>query len=239
MQWKQLHLTYWISSLLRMTSCQGKLPTVTFLKNFHAYCTSTKADDIFSKLAGNEHEQTRRFLQQYVLRMMLEKVMKDCVRDEYTAGSQEEPEISVHDDQVLRYLAGYIQFALHRRYRKLRSNSMVIPSHRLAFKRSCSLSYLEGDELSSDKDIWLNEPGTHMPFQTKSFTDTKTRRSAQHCCSMCTCQTNSNVQTTNNWWGYNGKVEKLSRLLREQFIFSSLYILAVYMWYYNVWWVNE
>ena len=78
------------------------------LKNFHAYCTSTKADDIFSKLAGNEHEQTRRFLQQYVLRMMLEKVMKDCVRDEYTAGSQEEPEISVHDDQVLRYLAGYI-----------------------------------------------------------------------------------------------------------------------------------
>ena len=77
--------------------------------------------------------------------------MKDCVRDEYTAGSQEEPEISVHDDQVLRYLAGYIPFALHRRYRKLRSNSMVIPSHRLAFKRSCSLSYSEGDELSSDK----------------------------------------------------------------------------------------
>ena len=44
-----LHLTYWISSLLRMTSCQGQLPTVTFLKgksspvqNYHNFKRKSK-----------------------------------------------------------------------------------------------------------------------------------------------------------------------------------------------------
>ena len=148
-----------------ISSAHNKLPGPAanshVLKNFQAYRTSAKADGIFSKLVGNGQEQTRRFLQQYMLRVMLEKIMKDCVKDEFTeSGSQEDPDISVHDEQVLRYLAGYIPFALHRRYSKLRSN----PAKRLAAFLD---EWKKDDDAGTEADTFLQYTSVWLTYQNR------------------------------------------------------------------------
>ena len=86
--------------------------------------------------------------------------MKDCVRDEFTAGSQEEPEISVHDEQVLRYLAGYIPFALHRRYSKMQSN----PAKRLAAFQD---EWKKADDEGTEADTFLQYTSVWLTYQNK------------------------------------------------------------------------
>lgn len=51
------------------------------------------------------------FLQQYVFHVVLEKLVK-LIRGDGFVPEEETSLLSVHDEQVLRYVAGYIPYAL-------------------------------------------------------------------------------------------------------------------------------
>lgn len=51
------------------------------------------------------------FLQQYVLHVVLEKLMK-LIRGDGFVPEEETSLLSVHDEQVLQYVVGYIPYAL-------------------------------------------------------------------------------------------------------------------------------
>ncbi|XP_041461898.1 uncharacterized protein LOC121413213 [Lytechinus variegatus] len=143
-------------------SAEGKLPgssaNCAIIKNYQVYQTSSRSYNIFVKLLGSDNQSTK-FFQQYVLRAMLEKIMKDSVKEDFDAGAPVD-KLSREEEQALRYLAGYIPFALHRRYSKLQSN----PAKELA-------AFLNGwrkdDDDDTNADTFLHYTSVWLTYQNR------------------------------------------------------------------------
>ncbi|XP_041485867.1 uncharacterized protein LOC121432085 [Lytechinus variegatus] len=70
-------------------SAEGKLPgssaNCAIIKNYQVYQMSSRAYSTFVKLLGSDNQS--KFFQQYVLRVMLEKIMKDSIKEDFDAGA--------------------------------------------------------------------------------------------------------------------------------------------------------
>ena len=94
----------------------GPLANTHILREFHKYRRSPHCYIEFGRLMGHlrEYDETcKSYFHQYILHAVLGKLIKICQDEE---SSVENALLSVHNEQVLRYIAGYVQYALLKRF---------------------------------------------------------------------------------------------------------------------------
>ncbi|XP_011676974.1 uncharacterized protein LOC105444429 [Strongylocentrotus purpuratus] len=138
----------------------GPVANTFILTKFQTYKCGSRATQLcLAMLSMEEPSIPFRFLQQYVLRVVLEKLMK-IIRGDGFEPEEETSPLSVHDEQVLRYVAGYIPYALCKKFGRMKSQSALAIT---AFLRE----WKKDDDDNTESDTFLQYTSVWLTFQNR------------------------------------------------------------------------
>ncbi|XP_071502688.1 uncharacterized protein [Diadema antillarum] len=130
----------------------GPVANTHILTTYHKFRTKTQINDLFAKIAHGR-DFCISYFQQYVLRSLLRNILIVYRGD--TDESDIIPELSEHDEQVLRYVAGYVPHALFKKYSKMKSPESEHIAAVLQQWRTEEDEYTEAESFLQYSSVWL------------------------------------------------------------------------------------
>ena len=140
----------------------GPVANTDILCNFHTYRCGDSATRACCTMLGIDEQSTCKtftFFKQYLLRVVLEKLMREC-RGEEPESEEEQTVLTVHEEQALRYVVGYIPYALHKKYRSMRSQDA---KEMAAFLKD----WKKDDDDTTEADSFLQYTSVWISFQNR------------------------------------------------------------------------
>ncbi|XP_041455704.1 uncharacterized protein LOC121408337 [Lytechinus variegatus] len=100
----------------------GPAADAHIMKAFHDYRSRESVTMLLRRLVQVDSDATAQsYFEQHFLNFILEKTLNACKKE--SEGNEAASPLSSHDEQVLRYVAGYVPHALSRKYARINSAS--------------------------------------------------------------------------------------------------------------------